>query len=462
MTLRRRLILGLAAFALAGAVPAGVAIWQIAQLRDNLAIAADAQASLRRVYRTGAHLAVARSTSDATQRRAALERAVVTLDESRPEFAATEPASPVDDAFRQAMLASRTTGDVNPALASAARVDVEQGVRLRAAQRAADANRRTAMIAIGATTLATLTVAGVGAVLLYRRVDGPLSHVRSAVRAVASGDHGARAIETGDAEFASLAADFNRMAERIDMLCRTLEAELVRTRDSLVSADRLAQVGLVAASAAHEIASPLTAMACTSERALRNATNPAEARKALTMLRDDALHCQSIARSMLDVVRPERSSQGESAAMLRDAVEWARHRAALLYARTEPIDWSIALPCDVKLAIAPAELRQVLFNLFSNAARAVPPRSGRIDISATTTSEAVELVIRDNGPGVDPSIRKTLFEPLGSPDAAGHGLGLYVCRQLLAVRGGSIRLDDRAAATTFVVTLLVAAEGCHA
>lgn len=180
------------------------------------------------------------------------------------------------------------------------------------------------------------------------------------------------------------------------------------------------------------------------------------------MLRDDALYCQSIARSMLDVVRPERSTQGESAVMLADAVEWARHRASLLHARAEPIEWSIALPADVKLAMAPAELRQVLFNLLSNAARAVPARGGRIDITATATPEAVELVIRDNGPGVSGSVRETLFEPLRSTDPDGHGLGLYVCRQLLASRGGSIRLDDRSAATAFVVTLPLVAEGCHA
>lgn len=85
----------------------------------------------------------------------------------------------------------------------------------------------------------------------------------------------------------------------------------------------------------------------------------------------------------------------------------------------------------------PTQLRQVLHNLLENALHAVG-KSGEITVQAAVVNGKIELAISDSGPGVDPSIRKRLFEPLISDKPNGNGLGLALVKRFIERHAGTI------------------------
>jgi signal transduction histidine kinase len=75
-------------------------------------------------------------------------------------------------------------------------------------------------------------------------------------------------------------------------------------------------------------------------------------------------------------------------------------------------------------------------------------RGGGITIGGRREDDHDVVVVRDDGPGVEPDVRDSIFEPLFTTKAKGTGLGLAICRQILTRHGATIELldDDRGAA----------------
>lgn len=95
-------------------------------------------------------------------------------------------------------------------------------------------------------------------------------------------------------------------------------------------------------------------------------------------------------------------------------------------------------------------LEQVFVNLFANARRAIAAldrRHGRLSLSCAlaATDGRIEIRLVDDGPGLPPELRERIFEPFFTtrPQGSGSGLGLYLCRRILAAMGGEISVADR-------------------
>ncbi|HYX65211.1 MAG TPA: ATP-binding protein, partial [Burkholderiales bacterium] len=86
----------------------------------------------------------------------------------------------------------------------------------------------------------------------------------------------------------------------------------------------------------------------------------------------------------------------------------------------------------------PDHLRQVLWNLLSNAMRYARPAPGAVRVALRAYGGRVELSVIDNGPGVPASSRGHLFEPFFTTEAKGTGLGLYLARELCAANQASL------------------------
>jgi signal transduction histidine kinase len=110
-------------------------------------------------------------------------------------------------------------------------------------------------------------------------------------------------------------------------------------------------------------------------------------------------------------------------------------------------------------------LIQVVVNLLSNAIKFCPPQSGRVVVTATRRAAGrIEISVADNGPGVPVADRETIFErfrqlarPAGAP--AGTGLGLPICRRIVAQHGGRIWVEDAATGGARFVVLVPIAPG---
>ncbi len=105
-------------------------------------------------------------------------------------------------------------------------------------------------------------------------------------------------------------------------------------------------------------------------------------------------------------------------------------------------------------------LIQVMVNLLSNAIKFCPPETGRVVVAAARRAAGrIEISVSDNGPGVPAADRETIFErfrqlsrPPGAP--AGTGLGLPICRRIVAQHGGRIWVEDAATGGARFVVLV--------
>src|SRR5690606_3332105 len=89
-------------------------------------------------------------------------------------------------------------------------------------------------------------------------------------------------------------------------------------------------------------------------------------------------------------------------------------------------------------------VRQILYNLLSNAAN-YAPEGGKISLSATQAGDAVEFRVHDNGPGMPPEMLATIFKRFESRSAGGRrrgaGLGLSIVKSFVELHGGTVEID---------------------
>lgn len=98
-------------------------------------------------------------------------------------------------------------------------------------------------------------------------------------------------------------------------------------------------------------------------------------------------------------------------------------------------------------------LREVLINLVQNAIEAMP-RGGTVRLRALADSEWVTVCVQDEGPGIPPDEASRLFEPFYTTKPQGTGLGLLICRRVVAAHQGQIWFESSpGAGTTFYVRL---------
>jgi signal transduction histidine kinase len=151
--------------------------------------------------------------------------------------------------------------------------------------------------------------------------------------------------------------------------------------------------------------------------------------------------------------------------VIRDAAA-----AAGQLAREKGVTLSVAPIANQTRVMADRDLLiQVLLNLLSNAVKFCPSQDGQVTISLVASSGPwVEFAVADNGPGVAPNMRETVFEQFrqvgdavrGKPP--GSGLGLTICRVILAQLGGAIWIEDGAETGAQVHVRLPAADAKQA
>ena len=162
--------------------------------------------------------------------------------------------------------------------------------------------------------------------------------------------------------------------------------------------------------------------------------------------------------SFLDYARP---SRGDASAIdVNDAVQKtvAITRNDLPAGVTLHLETNEALP---PVRIDPEHLRQVVMNLVRNAVEAM---EGRGEIAVMTQLHAgaatmVEIVVRDNGPGIAPKVLPNLFIPFFTTKAQGTGLGLAICQRLIASAGGRIEVRTQGGQGTTFVVMIPAVDG---
>jgi signal transduction histidine kinase/CheY-like chemotaxis protein len=223
----------------------------------------------------------------------------------------------------------------------------------------------------------------------------------------------------------------------------------------MLRADRLASVGQLVASLAHEINNPLSYL-LGNLAWLQGELAPGEQAAALEDALDGAQRVKTIVQDLKTFSRSDDEQlvpvdlRAVVASSLRMAAGELRHRAEV---QTELGDCPKVLGTTTRLG-------QVLINLVVNAAQAMPEVSGRpnlITVSLGTTARGeARLSVRDNGVGIPEEILARVTEPFFTtkPIGVGTGLGLSVCDNLVRKLGGVMAIESKAGAGTLVTITL--------
>jgi signal transduction histidine kinase len=271
--------------------------------------------------------------------------------------------------------------------------------------------------------------------LITRNITGSIRQLVRSTRIVAGGDLDHRTSRPRIPELAALAEAFDHMVGKI----RESEARLVRS-------ERLAAMGQIVATVAHEVRNPLAAIRMLAQVLARyhaEATQPGEACRKIVAEID---RLEMLVTGLLDAThaRPLRRESVDLAALLEEIAGLTKEQFAH---RGIAVELAVpqALPC---VSGDHGALKQLVLNLILNAADAMPA-GGRVRITARPEGASgmpsgLGLVIEDGGTGLSGRAQELAFEAFFSTKPEGAGLGLAVCRRIVEEHGGRIQLANRA------------------
>lgn len=228
--------------------------------------------------------------------------------------------------------------------------------------------------------------------------------------------------------------------------------EAIRARDEFL------------AMAAHELKTPVTSLKGFAQLAVRlinKADNPdlSQIRQAMQVIDQQSDKLTNLMQSLLDVSRIESNrlavdlKVGDVSSIVRDAVE----KLAVTSGRHNIL---VQAPSSAPALVDSVRLEQVITNLIDNAIKFSPDdKPIEVDV-LTPASDTVQLSVRDYGIGIPPEQQKMIFERFyqahGNGSRGGMGLGLFICKHIVDIHGGTLRVESAdGGGTRFSVTLPV-------
>lgn len=196
--------------------------------------------------------------------------------------------------------------------------------------------------------------------------------------------------------------------------------------------ERLSTFGQLVGSIGHELRNPLGVIESSLYLIKNRAGSDERMLKHIARIGEQLTIANSIISGLLDMIRDKPIIP--AIVSLRALVDGAVGTLKIPPEVTLKVQGVDELP---ELRGDPTQLRQVLHNLLENALHAVG-KSGEITLQASAGNGKLEIALSDSGPGVDPLIRKRLFEPLISAKPSGNGLGLALVKRYIERHAGTI------------------------
>ncbi|MCG6894074.1 MAG: HAMP domain-containing protein [Desulfobacteraceae bacterium] len=279
---------------------------------------------------------------------------------------------------------------------------------------------------------------------LFFSVNRPLRAIENGIAKIARGDYENLPSTSKGDEFEDLVVSLNHMLDEIN-----------RRTDQLIQSKKMASLGTLTSGVAHELNNPINNISTTLQILLEELEDGdidyqrmqlEEAEKQVERARD-------IVKALLEFSRETDFSIQE--VCLQDLIE----NTLKLIRGEVPADVEIEteLPPDIKMALDPRTIQQVLINLIINGIQAMP-HGGKLYIRGFESPDAEEVCIQvqDTGSGISPEDLPKIFDPFFSTKEVGHGtgLGLSVSHGIVKKHGGRINVEsDLGKGTTFTLFL---------
>jgi signal transduction histidine kinase len=294
-----------------------------------------------------------------------------------------------------------------------------------------------------------LGVAGSG--LLARRITGPLKKLAEGTLRISRGDFSQRIDIHSQDEIGHLALSFNEMTS--DLL--ETRQRMEEANRKLVQAEKLASIGRISATLAHEIRNPLTSVKLNIQKLMQNEGMDEEEKEHLNISQEGIGQIEKFVKEMLNFTRAsdlnlERFSMvqiiEEAIKMLKSSMEEKKVVLERTYAENLP-----------QVFVDGDKLKQVFLNVLRNAVEAVEA-GGRLGLTLSLAGERgarrINVRISDNGCGIPEKDWENIFEPFFTTKPSGIGLGLANARKIIEQHKGSIRVvKKRGKGTCFEIQI---------
>jgi len=259
----------------------------------------------------------------------------------------------------------------------------------------------------------------------------------------------------------TIIAQSREIEEKAENLEKTL-AELKSAQTDLIRSEKLATLGQLATSVAHEVGNPLGSIMGMVDLLLRDKDGPAgniEQKEYLERIGSEVMRLKKTIRSLLDYSRPAQANIGsldlnmlveKTLPLFRMQKRYSSVEVRTEFAEPAPRAWG-----DEGLA------EHILLNLLLNAGQAMKGREsltvstqnggskGKSDLHVGPLEKGAPdvcvLEVRDNGPGIDPDLLPRIFDPFvtNHPSNGGAGLGLAICLRLIEEMKGALEVDSK-------------------
>jgi signal transduction histidine kinase len=289
-----------------------------------------------------------------------------------------------------------------------------------------------------------------GAVLLLEVVIMPL-YVYRPLRQMLDADTATRAgdrerelipqVEIPNDEIGQIMRSRNETVEAL----RRQEDELATALRRLEEQDRLVSLGLLSASVAHELNTPLAVLHGSIEKLIEITTDPHTLAR-LERMQRVTQRLRTISESLVDFSKVRKQETEPVAA--RGLIDEAWSLLAI-DERASGVSFNNHVGPDDCVIGNPDRLVQVFVNLLRNAVNAVESPGGRVDVRARRADRAGEpglaIAVEDNGPGIAADVLPDIFDAFVTTrlDARGTGLGLTVAEGIVTQHGGAITATNR-------------------
>ncbi len=334
-----------------------------------------------------------------------------------------------------------------------------------------DLLRNTILTFLG-IAIGVILIIIVVAILLTRKISTPLKRLEVFAKNVEEGDYKPDFAIKAPREIENLAYSFNHMAKELDKEKKELEnwantleikveqrsEELKKIHEQLFRSEKLASLGKLAAGVAHEINNPLTGVLTNASLLLEDLEEGDPRREDVEVIVSETIRCREIVKRLLDFARQTKPQKKITNInnLINNIILLVRNQTSF---RNIVIDKNL----DENLPEVMADLdqiQQVFINLIINASEAMT-KGGKLEIDSKfdKSGEYVEVIFKDNGPGIPNHVKARIFDPFFTTKEQGTGLGLSISYGIIERHGGKINLETKQGeGTTFTIFLPVKAE----
>jgi signal transduction histidine kinase len=226
---------------------------------------------------------------------------------------------------------------------------------------------------------------------------------------------------------------------------------LLNAQIKLEQAKQLSDIGTLAATVAHELRNPLATIRMAAYNIKRKARSP-ELETHIADIEKKVFESDRIINNLLfySKIKPPHYEKVNMLHLIKECVE----NAHLTSKKQEQIIEQLEMIKDLTIDADPLQLKEVFYNLLSNAYDAITDSAGEIEVAAREEGENIKVTVRDNGYGIEKENLNRVFDPFFTTKTRGTGLGLAVSYQIIRLHNGSISIESRPQKGTTVTVIL--------